>query len=181
MWSLLCLMGSTSLAFWKDKLAQLTWKGGGWRAFGGTTLSEKCESLRPSHIPSVSCISSSGPSGLPGSPLCTCGCVHLAQGRSHRQPFLPEHVGGLWKLCRQQQLQPESFFFFTQGPAAKRPEDIKWRKKMTSEHKQVNNFFFFFANEFAFTDFEIYIIIFLNPSYTQATCPIKGRILKTYL
>lgn len=43
------------------------------------------------------------------------------------------------------------------------------------------NFFFFFLLMSLFLQIPRYSIIFLIPSYTQATCPVKGRIPKNYL
>lgn len=49
------------------------------------------------------------PRGLLGVPYCVYACFQPQVG-STDSPVLPEHVGGLQKLCRQQQLPSESFF-----------------------------------------------------------------------
>lgn len=83
---------------------------GGESTFCGITIFEEYELSEPSHTPSILCnMSPSGPTWPTRVPFCVYACFQ-PQGGSTDSLVLPEHVGGLQKLCRQQQLQSESFF-----------------------------------------------------------------------
>lgn len=61
--------------------------------------------VRPSHKPSISYNIS--PPALTWATRLPLDVYVLGPRQRCESPFLPEHVGGLWKLPRQQQLQPE--------------------------------------------------------------------------